>query len=675
MIENCGDYIVDSFKTLDEAYKTSYTVNCIDDDKTKTFRILKEATNYYNAYARDLNLVGGYMELLQEKSGETKILESCGDYSLMEKKKKRKKKPTSYIVMGPGFPKINSDKFNHATNTGKCPTSGILGGEPTDAGAATNESVDDAGVPEGHASHYSKAIPEDADLEHDKKIVEYFLSYEDGDCQAGGESDYETIRHKAIDYLADRPEENHVYIERSVCHKTAHGTRYTTDEDSKESGPIKTVVWRGNNIVVTRFTKYYSLDEGTKQKKNGKWTNKGKEGEHGEFRTKKEADAQRRAMFASDFKESLNGDEIVFNEEIINTDDENEVNRAINDIENQRKTPPTIRIVDPLYDKNGGKLDEETLQRINGDKILKCNVCQARILFDPSSLSPSEDDPEVYNVGDVCCVCGNDKGYTLAPGEVRVMGDSTKDSKDTETSKTEETTPEEPKAKKETSLTPTERHLDLDDMESFDENSLEEALSEENEHLTIDFLSQTKRDTLVAEGTLTEEPQTINTSKIINRIKEQLAFDLEGLGFFEYYKKNPFYAPGDIQVDVEEDKTRLSIVFTYLPQSINKTQKHISKIREIIEKIGGVVKDIYPYTILSKYGGQYAGAYIDLASSNRILMHLTYVLCTHTQNATIEEKSYELKIDESFPDKLLFKVNNKLVEGYLKDNVLFFSKK
>lgn len=39
-------------------------------------------------------------------------------------------------------------------------------------------------------------------------------------------------------------------------------------------------------------------------KQNGKWVNKGKEGTHGTFKTKKQADAQRKAMFAGGFKES-----------------------------------------------------------------------------------------------------------------------------------------------------------------------------------------------------------------------------------------------------------------------------------------------------------------------------------------------------------------------------------
>lgn len=44
-----------------------------------------------------------------------------------------------------------------------------------------------------------------------------------------------------------------------------------------------------------------SLTEDT-IKQNGKWVNKGKEGNHGKFKTKKQADAQRKAMFANRYK-------------------------------------------------------------------------------------------------------------------------------------------------------------------------------------------------------------------------------------------------------------------------------------------------------------------------------------------------------------------------------------
>ena len=50
-----------------------------------------------------------------------------------------------------------------------------------------------------------------------------------------------------------------------------------------------------------------SLTEDT-VKQDGKWTNKGKEGTHGTFRTKKAADAQRKAMFANGFEEDLDLD-------------------------------------------------------------------------------------------------------------------------------------------------------------------------------------------------------------------------------------------------------------------------------------------------------------------------------------------------------------------------------
>lgn len=44
------------------------------------------------------------------------------------------------------------------------------------------------------------------------------------------------------------------------------------------------------------------LNEDTVKIKDGKWANKGKEGTHGTFKTKKEADAQRKAMFAQGYK-------------------------------------------------------------------------------------------------------------------------------------------------------------------------------------------------------------------------------------------------------------------------------------------------------------------------------------------------------------------------------------
>ena len=67
----------------------------------------------------------------------------------------------------------------------------------------------------------------------------------------------------------------------------------------------KFMIWLG--LTDNRFSeiKEESLKEDT-VKQNGKWVNKGKEGTHGTFKTKKAADAQRKAMFANGFKEDFN---------------------------------------------------------------------------------------------------------------------------------------------------------------------------------------------------------------------------------------------------------------------------------------------------------------------------------------------------------------------------------
>ena len=48
------------------------------------------------------------------------------------------------------------------------------------------------------------------------------------------------------------------------------------------------------------------LDEAIEKTRSGKWVNKGKEGTHGEFKTKKAAREQQKAMFGQGYKESFN---------------------------------------------------------------------------------------------------------------------------------------------------------------------------------------------------------------------------------------------------------------------------------------------------------------------------------------------------------------------------------
>lgn len=62
----------------------------------------------------------------------------------------------------------------------------------------------------------------------------------------------------------------------------------------KLEAPLPSVTWN----------EYKSLNEDT-AKKNGKWVNKGKDGTHGSFKTKKAADAQRKALFVNGYTEPL----------------------------------------------------------------------------------------------------------------------------------------------------------------------------------------------------------------------------------------------------------------------------------------------------------------------------------------------------------------------------------
>lgn len=70
-----------------------------------------------------------------------------------------------------------------------------------------------------------------------------------------------------------------------------------SENREKEKAPRE----KEDNISSSENKKEESLNEDT-IKQNGKWVNKGKEGTHGTFKTKKQADKQRAAMFANGFK-------------------------------------------------------------------------------------------------------------------------------------------------------------------------------------------------------------------------------------------------------------------------------------------------------------------------------------------------------------------------------------
>lgn len=77
------------------------------------------------------------------------------------------------------------------------------------------------------------------------------------------------------------------------------GSIYNSYDDAKRAYDY--LKSRGVNAVMEPVEDI-SLNEDTIKTKDDKWVNKGIEGTHGKFRTKKQADAQRKAMFANGFK-------------------------------------------------------------------------------------------------------------------------------------------------------------------------------------------------------------------------------------------------------------------------------------------------------------------------------------------------------------------------------------
>ena len=73
---------------------------------------------------------------------------------------------------------------------------------------------------------------------------------------------------------------------------------WMSEDDIKHFMRVNDLLWQEDEEEENEC-----LKEDTVKTKSGKWVNKGDTGEaHGEFRTKKEADAQRKAMYAQGFK-------------------------------------------------------------------------------------------------------------------------------------------------------------------------------------------------------------------------------------------------------------------------------------------------------------------------------------------------------------------------------------
>lgn len=125
-------------------------------------------------------------------------------------------------------------------------------------------------------------------------------------------------RKKRICFEEDQNKKLSLYVNGEyICSTTQYKTAKQFKDKIMSDGFVK---YAGINSIGSSYLKDIkkidptdkivikneSLSEDTIKTKDGKWTNKGEEGTHGKFKTKKEADAQRRAIYANGFKgESL----------------------------------------------------------------------------------------------------------------------------------------------------------------------------------------------------------------------------------------------------------------------------------------------------------------------------------------------------------------------------------
>ena len=148
-----------------------------------------------------------------------------------------------------------------------------------------------------------------------KKLYEYLDDDDD--------TSYETIRNR---YYADTPTDSERFTfvkSKSVLDSDGFYTDYTWYKDNFTGNHV--MVFGDNEIYLPEdewfdavfetekeaqewFDSYNGfedeLEESTVKTSKGKWVNRGKEGTHGTFATKKQADAQRKAMFANGYKEN-----------------------------------------------------------------------------------------------------------------------------------------------------------------------------------------------------------------------------------------------------------------------------------------------------------------------------------------------------------------------------------
>ena len=255
------------------------------------------------------------------------------------RKKKKKSELGWFYQLSPGNPEYNMNAFNHSMDVGSVPTSGSVG-----------ESLDEA---------IQKNIYEITYIDsNDNSTIAYIEAYSEKQAALVLRKETKVYKILNIDCIEDHSKDDgeqlslfgekkmkfkiRKNINESISNKwnyvvephkidmdlydirfidsgkRAHTRRFQSYDDALKfiKNNAKYNNWIAgskadfNDNQLTNFgdkIKSAKVNEDT-IKQNDKWVNKGKEGTHGKFKTKKEADAQRKAMFVSGYREELTED-------------------------------------------------------------------------------------------------------------------------------------------------------------------------------------------------------------------------------------------------------------------------------------------------------------------------------------------------------------------------------
>ena len=155
---------------------------------------------------------------------------------------------------------------------------------------------------------------------------------------------------------------------------------------------------------IEKHQKNESLSEDT-VKQGSQWVNKGKEGTHGKFKTKKEADAQRKAMFARGFKEGVEEEKTVIYKDggVYNTTPESNYNSRIQNARKIHKVDWAKSAEDIIdyYIKNGWAKSADEFRIVEGvedatNKIDPNTLPDDYVLINPGIRNYTDEDIEFY---------------------------------------------------------------------------------------------------------------------------------------------------------------------------------------------------------------------------------------------------------------------------------------